>query len=199
MKDLFSRNVPGTTEILQKSCIGIAGCGGLGSNAAIALVRSGAGNLIIVDYDIVEESNLNRQQFFYSDTGKKKVEALSFYLKAINPRVNVISHDCEITPQNVAALFGSADLLVEAFDRAERKKWLIESWSRAFPNKPIICGNGLSGVGHIEDLKITKIGNIYFCGDGKTDMSMGLCAPRVAIVANMEACMAIEVLVNSYK
>jgi sulfur carrier protein ThiS adenylyltransferase len=196
MIDIFSRNVPGTTEILQKSCIGIAGCGGLGSNAAVSLVRAGVGTLILIDFDVVEASNLNRQFFFQSDIGKKKVEALSFYLKAINPDVNLITHNCEITPQNVADLFGSADLLIEAFDRAERKKWLIESWCRAYPNKPIVCGNGLSSFGKSEDLKVTKIGNIYFCGDGKTDMTMGLCSARVAIASNMEANTAIEILVK---
>jgi sulfur carrier protein ThiS adenylyltransferase len=196
MIDIFSRNVPGTTEILQKSSIGIAGCGGLGSNAAVSLVRAGIGTLILVDYDVVESSNLNRQFFFQSDTGKKKVDALSFYLKAINPDVNLITHTCEITPQNVPELFGSSDLLIEAFDRAERKKWLIESWCKSFPDKPLVCGNGLSGMGRFEDLKITKIGNIYFCGDGKTDMTMGLCSARVAIVSNMEANTAIEILVN---
>ena len=194
--DIFTRNVPGTTEILQKSCIGIAGCGGLGSNAAVSLVRAGIGTLILVDFDTVEKSNLNRQFFFQSDTGKKKVEALSVHLKAINPDINLITHPCEITPQNVSVLFGSADLLIEAFDKAERKKWLIESWCRSFPDKPVVCGNGLSGLGKFDDLKVTKIGNIYFCGDGKSDMSMGLCSARVAIVANMEANIAIEILVN---
>lgn len=139
MTDIFSRNVPGTTEILQKSCIGIAGCGGLGSNAAVSLVRAGIGKLILVDFDIVESSNLNRQFFFQSDIGKKKVEALSFHLKGINPEVNLITHTCEITPQNVPELFGSTDLLIEAFDRAERKKWLIESDRISFAREPNIC------------------------------------------------------------
>ncbi len=196
--DIFSRNVPGTTEILQKSCIGIAGCGGLGSNAAASLVRAGIGSLILVDFDRVEKSNLNRQFFFQSDIGKKKVEALSLHLKAINPEVKLISHTCEITPGNVAELFGSADLLIEAFDRAERKKWLIESWCRSFPGKPVVCGNGLSGIGKFDELKVTKIGNIYFCGDGKSNMTMGLCSARVAIVSNMEANTAIEILINKH-
>lgn len=196
MKDIFSRNVPGTTEILQKSCIGIAGCGGLGSNAAVSLVRAGIGTLILVDFDTVEKSNLNRQFFFQSDVGKKKVEALSFHLKAINPEINLIIHNCEITPENVPDLFETSDLLIEAFDRAERKKWLIESWCRSFPDKPLVCGNGLSGFGRTEDLKVTKIGNIYFCGDGKSDMSLGLCSARVAVVAHMEANITIEILIN---
>ena len=86
---LFERNVPGTLEILQKSTVGIAGCGGLGSNAAVSLVRAGIGKLILADHDVVEESNLNRQYYFQSDIGKKKVEALTYHLKAINPEIKL--------------------------------------------------------------------------------------------------------------
>ena len=50
---LFERNVPGTLEILQKSTVGIAGCGGLGSNAAVSLVRAGIGKLILADLEML--------------------------------------------------------------------------------------------------------------------------------------------------
>ena len=194
MKEIFSRNVPGTTEILQKSIIGVAGCGGLGSNIAVSLTRAGAGTLILVDFDRVELSNLNRQHFFLSHVGKKKVYALEEQLKNINPDINLIKYDCKITPEKVGKIFGTAHILIEAFDKAESKKWLIESWIEAYPDKPIICGNGLSGYGNTDELKVRKIGNIYLCGDGRTDMTMGLCASRVAIAANMEANVAIEIL-----
>jgi len=196
MKDIFVRNVPGTAEILEKITIGIAGCGGLGSNVAVSLARAGVGNLILADFDIVELSNLNRQHFFLQDVGKKKVNALSKYLKKINPEINIKKYHCEVKPENVKKLFGKSDLLIEAFDRAERKHWLIQTWCKAFPHKPVISGNGLSGYGNTDKLKVTKIGNVYFCGDSESDMAMGLCAPRVAIVASMEANVAVEILVN---
>ncbi len=53
-------------ERLKNKTVGIAGCGGLGSNCAVALARVGVGKLIIADFDIIEESNLNRQYFFMS-------------------------------------------------------------------------------------------------------------------------------------
>jgi len=194
MKEIFSKNVPGTTEILQKSTAGIAGCGGLGSNIAVSLTRAGVGTLIIIDFDTVELSNLNRQHYFLRHVGKRKVDSLEEQLKEINPDIKLIKHDCEIKPENVAQLFGRADILIEAFDKAESKKWLIETWCDLFPHKPVICGNGLSGYGKTDELKVTKIGEIYFCGDCKTDMSIGLSAPRVSIVANMEANIAVELL-----
>ena len=196
MSDIFARNVPGTTKILHSACIGIAGCGGLGSNAAVALIRAGVGRLILADCDVVEESNLNRQYYFQSDIGRRKVDVLAEHLLAINPDVQLESHHIELNPENVPQIFADADLLIEAFDEADKKKWLIESWCAAYPHKHIVCGNGLSGFGRTEDLRITRCGKIHFCGDCRTDMSIGLCSARVAIVANMQANVAIEILVN---
>ncbi len=196
-KGIFERNVQDSTEVLQKSVIAIAGCGGLGSNAAISLVRAGIGKLIIADSDVVEESNLNRQYFFQADIGKNKVEALASHLRAVNPVVELEIHNTKLTFENVPKLFKDADILIEAFDVAESKQWLIETWCRAYPEKPIIVASGLSGIGSFDSLKIIHSGNLYFCGDGETDMSIGLCSARVAIVANMQANLAIEILVSS--
>lgn len=191
---IFERNVPGTTDKLQKATVGIAGCGGLGSNAAVALARAGVGKLILVDPDSVELSNLNRQHFFQPDIGRVKVEALADHLKAINPEIELVLHKLELTPENAPEIFEEADLLIEAFDRAESKRWLIETWCRAFPDRPIVCGSGLSGLGKTNALKVHSAGHIHCCGDEESDMSMGLCAARVGTVANMEANVAIELL-----
>lgn len=193
---IFERNVPGTTEMLQKATVGIAGCGGLGSNAAVALARAGVGKLILADPDSVEISNLNRQHFFQSDIGKVKVEALAGHLKAVNPEIELVLHQIELTPENISEIFEEADLLLEAFDRAESKRWLIETWCRAFPDRPIVCGSGLSGAGNTNALKVHSAGLIHCCGDEESDMSMGLCAARVGTVANMEANVAIELLLT---
>ena len=193
---IFERNVPGTTEKLQKATVGIAGCGGLGSNAAVALARAGVGRLILADPDSVELSNLNRQYFFQSDIGKVKVEALAAHLRAVNPDIELVLHELELTPENTPGVFGDADILIEAFDRAESKHWLIETWCRAFPDRPIVCGSGLSGVGNTGALRVHSSGLIHCCGDEESDMSMGLCAARVGTVANMEANVALELLLT---
>ena len=191
---IFERNVPGTTEKLQKATVGIAGCGGLGSNAAVALTRAGVGRLILADPDRVELSNLNRQHFFQSDIGKVKVEALAGHLRSVNPGIELVLHEIELTPENTPDVFGEADLLIEAFDRAESKRWLIEAWCRAFPDRPIVCGSGLSGAGNTNALRVHSAGCIHLCGDEESDMSLGLCAARVGAVANMQANVAIELL-----
>lgn len=199
LKKIFCRNIPGTTAILQKSCVGIAGCGGLGSNAAVTLARAGVGKLILVDFDIVEESNLNRQHFFLTDIGRLKVEALAGHLANINPRIELILHPVKIKPENVGELFSDADLLIEAFDIAENKKWLVETLCRVFPEKPIIGASGVGGYGQTEKIKVVHTGNIHICGDFETDMCVGLSSARVAIVANMQANIAIEILLERAK
>jgi sulfur carrier protein ThiS adenylyltransferase len=193
---LFARNVPGMTERLGHSVVGIAGCGGLGSNAAVALTRAGIGTLILADPDIVQESDLNRQHFFRADIGKPKLEALTGHLRAINPEIQLETHTVRIEPAQVPALFAEANLLIEAFDSAESKEWLIEAWCAAFPDRPIVCASGLAGLGDTHSLRVRSSGSIHFCGDGESDASMGLCSARVAIVANMQANTAIELLMR---
>lgn len=197
IEEIFERNVPGVRDILSKKTVAVAGCGGLGSNAAVALARAGIGKLIIVDNDIVEVSNLNRQYFFLADVGKRKIDAISAHLLAINPELQLEMHFVVLTRENVPVLFAGADLLIEAFDRAESKAWLIENWCTHFPHKPVICASGLSGYGDTSSLVVRRSGNIVMIGDGETDMSMGLTSSRVAIAANMEANEAIEWLVRS--
>lgn len=196
MNDIFAKNVPGMTEILSRSTVGIAGCGGLGSNAAVALVRAGVGNLILVDYDIVENSNLNRQFFFSDDIGKKKVKALEEKLLQINSQCSIKVVDKKLEKHDICQEFFSVDILIEAFDIAESKQWLIEEWSAAYPNRPIISGNGIGGIGKIDKLVVKKMGSLYFCGDGVSSESEGLCSARVSIVANMQAGIAIELLMD---
>ena len=152
--------------------------------------------MILADPDRVELSNLNRQHYFQNDVGKVKVEALAGHLRAVNPDIDLVLHELELTPGNAPEIFGEADLLIEAFDRAESKRWLIETWCRAFPDRPIVCGSGLSGVGNTSALRVHSAGCIHICGDEESDMSLGLCAARVGTVANMQANVAIELLLR---
>jgi len=193
---IFDRNVSGSTEILQRCTVGIAGCGGLGSNAALALTRAGIGRLLLVDFDVVEESNLNRQQYYLEDVGKKKVVVLAERLRAINPDLRVEVFDVRLEPDALDQIFAEADLLLEAFDRAENKRWLIEAWCRIFPERPIVVASGVSGLGRTETLQVLRSGRIIVCGDRSSDVREGLCAPRVAIAANMEANEAVAWLVE---
>ena len=194
VSEVFLRNVKGMHEILNRSCVGIAGCGGLGSNAAVALARAGIGHLILADHDTVHSTNLNRQHYFTNDIGRMKVDALSKYLLRINRTIRLSVHANRLNASSAISVFQEADVLIEAFDAAESKKWLIDNWCRRFPLRPIICGNGIAGFGRTESVKITRMSNVIFCGDGVSEMKIGLCAPRVLMVAAMQANIAVSFL-----
>lgn len=191
--DIFGRNVPGTRDVLRRKTVAIAGCGGLGSNAAVALVRAGVGRLILIDGDVVEPSNLNRQHFFLDDLGRPKTEALADQLRRIQPTLDLELWTRGLVAADVAGLV-AADLLIEAFDRAEAKRWLIEAWSAAFPQRWVVGASGLSGLGRTERIAVRRAGRIIMCGDFESEMSEGLCAARVMLVAAMQANLAIECL-----
>ena len=197
-RKFFSKRDLKVLSILQDSTVGIAGAGGLGSNAAVSLVRAGVGTLIIADFDRVEASDLNRQYYFIEQLGKPKVEALLDSLKRINPQSRCQTHFVKIEPANVAAIFGPVDLLIEAFDKAEMKQMLVNAWLSLFPERPIIVASGLAGIGKNEKLHTRKMGNLYICGDEETECEecISPMAPRVAIVANMQANLALELLVK---
>jgi len=193
----LSRNVKGVAERLQKFCIAVAGCGGLGSNIAVSLVRTGVKRLKLADFDNVEECNLNRQHFFLSDVDRPKSPSLAAILRKINPEVELEVFDEKLVDSNVGRFFDGADFLIEAFDSADAKLWLIDKWSELYPDKPIVCGSGVAGIGNFEDIRVRKIGNIYLCGDGKSDASEGFIAPKVAIVAQLEAMTAVKIMMES--
>lgn len=200
-KDFFAKHDPDILPILRAGVVGIAGAGGLGSNAALALARAGIGKLIIADSDRIEITNLNRQQYAWSQIGRIKVEALVANLKKVNLFSTYVGVHRKITRTNAAAIFAEADILIEAFDRADQKQMLIETWIARFPDRPIIAASGVSGFGENRKIGQRRIGDLYICGDEASEPRPGISpmAPRVGIVANMQANLAIELLVKRAK
>jgi sulfur carrier protein ThiS adenylyltransferase len=183
---------------LKEKVVGIAGCGGLGSNCAVALARVGIGKLVIVDFDVVEEPNLNRQYFFKDQIGSQKVHALRNIIERIDNTITVEGHNTELDANNIPTIFKDCDVIVEAFDRAEMKKMIIETVSEELHEKVLVCGVGLAGWGSSEDIKINKYGNVYICGDQEMETSEAFppLAPRVGAVANIQANVVLEILLG---
>jgi sulfur carrier protein ThiS adenylyltransferase len=184
---------------LSRFRVGIAGAGGLGSTCAVALARSGVGTLVIADYDVIETSNLNRQYYFMSQVGMMKTDALKENIRNINPEVKVIAHQRKLDSFNITGIFSGCDIIVEAFDSSEMKEMLIETVQTRMPGIPLIVGSGMAGWGKTIDIKCRKIDEtLYVCGDESTEVSdnMPTIAPRVGIVANMQANIVIEILMN---
>lgn len=185
-------------KILSKKVVGIAGCGGLGSNAAVALARVGVGKLIIADFDVIVESNLNRQYFFYDQIGQKKCDALKFNIQRINPDCIVESHDILLESSSIISIYKNVDVMIEAFDKAEMKEMILRTMMHYLPKTPLIMGSGLAGWGNFHLIKEYTFDNVYVMGDGEFEVSeeMPPLAPRVGIVANMQANKALELLIH---
>ena len=186
---------------LKESSVGIAGAGGLGSNVAIALARAGIGRLVIVDFDKVEESNLNRQYYFRDQIGQVKVEALKENIKKVNQgtKVDIFTH--RLTKDTMYKPFQDVDVIIEALDSAEVKTSFIEEILTKLPDKPIIGASGVAGYGHSDRIITKKMGNLYMCYDehAKDSDDDVLMAPRVCLMANWEANLALEVLLGEDK
>lgn len=197
-REFFSCREPAVLAVLRQSSVGIAGAGGLGSNVAVSLARAGVGRLVIADFDTIEPSNLNRQQYFIDQVGRPKVEALRENLLLINPYSLYEVHDVRVSRKNAARIFARVDILVEAFDRAEAKEMLIETFLTRFPGRPIVAASGLAGYGGNRKLHTRRMGNLYICGDEESQCPKGVSpmAPRVALVAAMQANQVVALLVK---
>jgi sulfur carrier protein ThiS adenylyltransferase len=184
---------------LSRFRVGIAGAGGLGSNCAVALARSGVGTLVIADYDVIEESNLNRQYYFTDQIGEMKTTALKENIRRINHEVSVIINATKLEESNIPEIFSGCNIIVEALDSAEMKKILIETVQTKMPGIPVVVGSGLAGWGKTGDIISREIDKtLYVCGDEYSEVSDDLpaIAPRVGIAANMQANVVLELLMN---
>lgn len=194
----FCFNYKVLEEKLKDKIVGIAGCGGLGSNCAISLARSGVGNIIVADFDVVSESNLKRQYFFYNQIGQKKCYALKENILKVNPYCNVVAYDIVLNKSNIVEIFRDVNVLVEAFDESYMKQLILETKLESLPNIPLVMGNGVAGFANIEEIKETNFGNVYIYGDGVSEVSENnpCLAPKVSIIANMQANKVLELLLK---
>lgn len=179
--------------------VSIVGCGGLGSNAAMMLVRSGVRRLTLVDFDLVEESNLNRQMFFRDQLGMPKTDALGETLRRIRPdlELDLIQH-C-VTEEDLCGLVGHADVVVEAVDRAETKAMIANVLLRERPGTPLVSASGLAGFDSANDVVTERVmDDFYLVGDLHSDVRAGLplLAPRVMTAAAHQAHAVVRILLG---
>lgn len=188
-------------NILQKSIIGIAGLGGLGSNAAVSLARAEIGRLVLIDFDIVEKTNLNRQYYFLNQLGMKKTDALKENIGRINPDVIVETHEIKLKKGDMSKLFRDVDVVIEALDSAEIKTAFIEEILLKLPNKPLVGASGVAGYGNPSRIRTIKSENLYMCIDEQAKSSDEdiLTAPKVCLMANWEANLALEIILGENK
>lgn len=186
-------------EKLRRAKVAVAGLGGLGSNIAVMLARSGIGHLFLVDFDVVDVTNLNRQMYFISHLGLPKTEALPQILYQINPYLTCESVRIKVMPENVRELFKEYPIVCEAFDKPDQKAMLVRELLMQCPETIVVSGNGMAGYGDTNDICTSqKMRRLYVCGDQKTDVGggIGLMAPRVAACAAHEANKVIQLIME---
>jgi len=193
----FGREIYGK---FSSSRVAVAGLGGLGSCVAASLARAAIGALVIVDFDVVEMSNMNRQQYFLDQIGMKKTDALTDNLRRINPCVNIVSHCVKLTPENIPSLLGGCDIICECFDLPDQKQMLVETVLTKMPGKVVVSASGMASIGKSNDITTKKITErLYLVGDNVSAIGggVGLYAARVGIAANHQANKVLEIIIDN--
>ncbi len=197
---MVARHTPGVHARMKESTVGIGGLGGLGSTVAMALTRLGIGTLILADFDLVESSNLNRQQYAIKHIGMAKTDAMAQILESINPYLQVVSHNVILGRKNIPELFQTADVIVECLDLAESKAMFIQTIAEFLPETYVIGASGLAGYGDSNSIQTIRLGEkIFMVGDlvKGVESGRGVMAPRVGIAAHHQANLVASLLMDS--
>ena len=209
LKDSFSHNELTTnpqgnfsTKKLSDCKVLIVGTGGLGSPVAYALSTLGVGTIGVVDYDKVELSNLNRQ-ILHSTTriGMPKVESAEIFLKNLNSKVKVITHDTSINAGNAIDLIKDYDVIVDALDNFSARYLLNDACY--FENKPLVDAAAVRFHGLIMTILPNK-GPCYRCAfpifpnqkPGTTCSELGVLGPVPGVMGFLEAAEVTKLLLG---
>lgn len=149
-----------TTKKLQNATVMIFGCGAVGSFAIEALARTGIGTLILIDFDTIEESNINRQLFALDSTiGHPKVEIAATRISDINPNIKVITHN--IFFDENTEITERPDFVIDAIDTVKSK---LEIYKWCQKNKiKFISSMGAARKTDPTKIKIDKISRTFAC------------------------------------
>lgn len=175
----------------------ICGLGGLGSNVAVHLARAGVGRLHLIDFDRVDISNLNRQQYFPDQLGAYKTDALAETLHRIAPYCEITAETVKLNEENIPALLAGRPVICEAFDRADQKAMLVNCVLEKLPEAYLVSASGMAGMDTANNIQTRRItSHFYLCGDGKSDVAdgLGLISSRVAVCAAHEAHIILRIL-----
>lgn len=187
------------TDVLRRSCVGIAGLGGMGSNTAVMLARSDIGKLVIADFDRVDETNIARQAYLPRHIGMPKCEALAGILREIVPHIELDVRDVRLDPTNIRDVFAGCDVVCEAMDDPGQKAMFIETVLEELPDVKVVGCSGMAGYGPSNDIVTRRAMNRYYvCGDGVSDVrdGMPLNAARVSVCAGHMASAVLRLLLG---
>jgi len=195
LRNIGTLGLEGQARLLR-SCVGVCGLGGLGGHVVEFLARYGVGHLVLVDGEVFEENNLNRQLLCREeDIGRPKVEAARERVNAINPSLEVVTHFRFMTAEEVPQLFGEAQVVIDALDTASSRLDLEEGCRRL--GIPMVHG---AIAGHCGQVMTIYPGDpglraVYLKGEDRgIEVLEGNPPPTPALVAALQAHEAVKVL-----
>jgi adenylyltransferase/sulfurtransferase len=188
---------------LRRARVLVIGLGGLGSPVAMYLAASGVGHLVLVDFDHVELSNLQRQVIHSSaDIGRNKVESARDRVVALNPEVKVTPLAYVLDDDELADEIARADVVVDASDNFETRFTLNALCHRA--GIPLVSGAAIRMEGHVGVFDPRDpLSGCYRClytdesGEGEACSRVGVLAPLLGIVGSVQATEAIKLIVGT--
>ena len=186
----------------ESATVAVCGLGGLGSHIAFALARAGVGKLILIDFDIVDITNLHRQQYKANQIGMNKTQALKENLLEIAPYAAIETHKDRISENNAEELLEEADIICEAFDDADCKAMLVNLVTERMPEKYLVAASGMAGFGSANTVQTRRISKrFYICGDGTSDVQSegSLVATRVMLCAAHQAHTVLRILTEQFE
>ena len=158
------------------------------------------GTLRLFDFDRVDLSNLNRQQYKASQIGLEKPLALAENLREVNPYLRLEPHALRLTEENIPLLLQGAQVVCEAFDRPEEKALLTNTVLERLPETYLVAASGMAGLGPANAIRTRRVGSrLYLCGDGESDVqNSSLFAPRVMLCAAHQAQAVLRILAGEF-
>lgn len=201
LKDMILSRNGEVSKKLENACVCICGLGGLGSNIAQMLARLGVGNLVLVDFDIVDPTNLNRQNYFTDDIGSLKTDATERILKKINPYINFVKKNVFVCEDNILNIVQLADVVVEAFDNPKSKALLVNILLEQ-TEKYVVASSGMAGYGSSNTIRTSNpLKRLYLCGDNASEAAEGvsLMSPLVNVCAGHQANAVLRILLGKYE
>jgi adenylyltransferase/sulfurtransferase len=192
----------GQRRLLEAKVL-IVGAGGLGSPAALYLAAAGVGTLGIVDGDVVDISNLQRQILHGdADVGRLKTESAGETLRSINPDVQVIGHPLHLTSSNALEIVGAYDLVLNCTDNFPARYLLNDAC--VLLGKPLVDGSILQFDGQLTVHYAAGGGPCYRClfpappppGEVPTCAQAGVLGVLPGIIGSMQALEAIKLILG---
>ncbi len=184
----YDRQIPLVGEVgmdrIRNSTVGIIGCGGLGTHVATSLASAGIGKIVIVDGDIPDTTNLNRQFVYREGQSDYKADVLRDWLMSVNPDVSAESYPVRFSPEN-AVMLSSCDVLVDCLDNMESRMDL-NSYA-VMCRKPLVHG-GISGmVGQVTVVMPGSTPCLKCIFNGVNSVRSPSISSAVALIASIQA------------